>query len=61
MNYSMVFDLFRCQSKTDETLWYTVYYLGDDTWQCTCPGFRYRKGCKHIRFIQVDQEEISDD
>jgi hypothetical protein len=30
---------------------YIVSYHGDafNPWQCTCPGFTYRKTCKHVK------------
>lgn len=55
MNYSMVFDIFRIESESEEGSWYTVYFLGDGTWQCSCPGFTHHGYCKHVDFIKEDQ------
>ena len=30
---------------------YTVVH-SNNTWSCTCPGFQYRKTCKHVQEIQ---------
>jgi len=28
---------------------------GPDMWHCTCPGFKYRKTCKHVESAKTDR------
>ena len=54
----MVWDAAEPLPVTEERSWpvegskgniYTVKCLQNDVWTCTCPGFGWRRKCKHIK------------
>jgi len=44
---------FKVKSKSQVGKYYVVSYLSDGSYGCECPGFRFSKGCKHIKFVKM--------
>jgi hypothetical protein len=34
---------------------YMVTYTGRQGWHCTCPAFKFRGNCKHIKQVEKDR------
>ena len=39
------------KSVTNSKIVYKVYSLGNDRLDCNCPGFTYRRKCKHLDMV----------
>lgn len=39
---------FQIKSKTSSSLYTIAQRTSDDTWGCSCPGWRHHRRCKHL-------------
>ena len=53
--------VFLASSKTPGPSIYEVLVDEDQRLQCTCPGYKGRNNCKHIKFVQsrIDSNSVS--
>ena len=42
--------VYEFKSKSDPAIIYKVYNTGS-SWICNCPGFTFRRNCRHIREV----------
>lgn len=40
-------------SKSNPGTFHRVSWFKDDHWYCDCLGYKYKRGCKHIRIVKM--------
>ena len=53
--------VFTTPSRSDPGKAYRIHVLGDSVFKCTCPGFEFRRTCRHATEVQSHLDQYSEE